>query len=135
MLGSGSSSSSREAPTKQGGCSNGILPNSVLPPLKQTDALWELFLPKISKFFKPPSGKSPVQNPLCFVGASLTVVTPVTSRAPCDGKQTNRVTLEKRMNLGKQVEILSPHFPDKLFCICSANFALRVEIEMFALFL
>ena len=101
----------------------------------QTDALWELFLPKISKFFKPPSGKSPVQNPLCFVGASLTVVTPVTSRAPCDGKQTNRVTLEKRMNLGKQVEILSPHFPDKLFCICSANFALRVEIEMFALFL
>ena len=43
----------REAPIYEKCCSNGILPNSVsTPPLKQTDALWELFLPKIGKFVK-----------------------------------------------------------------------------------
>ena len=35
----------REAPHKDDACSNGILPNSVStpPPLKQTDALWQVF--------------------------------------------------------------------------------------------
>ena len=43
----------REAPAEEKCCSNGILPNSVSPPpLKQMDALWELFSPKISQFFK-----------------------------------------------------------------------------------
>ena len=39
----------REAPKIKSECSNGILRFN--PPLKQTDALWELFSPKISKFF------------------------------------------------------------------------------------
>ena len=43
----------REAPNSEKCCSNGNPPNSVsTPPLKQTDALWELFSPKICKFFK-----------------------------------------------------------------------------------
>ena len=43
----------REAPAQEKRCSNGIRPNSFsTPPLKQTDALWELFSPKICQFFK-----------------------------------------------------------------------------------
>ena len=44
----------REAPAQEKHGSNGLCPNSFSTPptLKQTDALWELFSPKICQFFK-----------------------------------------------------------------------------------
>ena len=43
----------REAPAKDNPCSNGILPNSVsTPPLKQTDALWQVFFAENEQILK-----------------------------------------------------------------------------------
>ena len=74
----------REAPKIKSGCSNGTLPNNVsTSPLKQTDALWELFSPKIRNpsHTRRKSTQHPLQSGILTTsGQSHTEMSPMKGR-------------------------------------------------------